>query len=136
EEVFAYLLDAVDLVAREGWRLLNDYDFDLTTGTWTHRDPVPTSRLSLDDIRDEGGEITLPQRRPPAPLSLQGALDEARRLLASHPGPATYGGPLPDPDAEALRWFPLPGPTGALPGSTATLMAAGSAPGSEAAAGG
>ena len=36
DTVFTYLLEAVRLVARHGWRLLGDYDFDPTTGRWTH----------------------------------------------------------------------------------------------------
>ena len=37
EEVFTYVVEAVRLVAREGWRLLGDYRFDPLTGLWHHR---------------------------------------------------------------------------------------------------
>ena len=37
EAVFSFILDAVDLVATEGWRLLPDYTFDPTNGLWRHR---------------------------------------------------------------------------------------------------
>ena len=36
--VFDYIVDAVDLVATHGWRLLADYRFDPVTGLWRHRD--------------------------------------------------------------------------------------------------
>ena len=36
EPVFSYLVDAVRLVARDGWRLLQDYRFDPATGLWRH----------------------------------------------------------------------------------------------------
>src|SRR5450759_3034611 len=37
EAVFAYILDAVDLVASDGWRLLPQYRFDPVSGLWGHR---------------------------------------------------------------------------------------------------
>jgi len=37
EEVFAHILEAVRLVAREGWKLLGDYRFDPVSGLWHHR---------------------------------------------------------------------------------------------------
>ena len=37
EAVFEFLLDAVDLVATDGWRLLPDYAFEPATGLWRHR---------------------------------------------------------------------------------------------------
>ena len=36
ETVFEHILDAVALVAREGWRLLPHYRFDPATGLWRH----------------------------------------------------------------------------------------------------
>ena len=37
EEVFAHILEAVRLVAREHWKLLGDYRFDPVSGLWHHR---------------------------------------------------------------------------------------------------
>src|SRR6185312_6648650 len=37
EPVFEFLLDAVDLVASDGWRFLPDYAFEPATGLWHHR---------------------------------------------------------------------------------------------------
>ena len=47
EPVADYVIEAVRLVARDGWRLLGDYDFDATSGLWRHQDgPVePPLRL-------------------------------------------------------------------------------------------
>jgi hypothetical protein len=38
DTVADYVMDAVRLVARDGWRLLGDYIFDPETGRWRHRD--------------------------------------------------------------------------------------------------
>ena len=43
EAVFDYVVEAVALVARDGWRLLADYRFDPATGLWRHR-RGPSSR--------------------------------------------------------------------------------------------
>ena len=53
EEVFTYVVEAVRLVAREGWRLLGDYRFDPLTGLWHHRTgPVePPLRLTRRVLR-------------------------------------------------------------------------------------
>ncbi len=45
-----YLIEAVDLVAREGRRFLPLYLFDLKSGAWTHeKDPMAYEDLSLED---------------------------------------------------------------------------------------
>ena len=125
EEVFSYLVDAVELVADDGWRLLDDYDFDLATGLWTHRDLVPDSGLCLDDLRYDERGLVAPRRPEHAPVSLDQALAAARRLLREHPGPDRYGGPLSDPAAERLRWFPLPGaPRSVIPAGSLRVQEA------------
>src|SRR5437588_12525815 len=50
EPVFEYILDAVDLVADEGWRLLPEYRFEPLTGLWTHMNGQPEPPLSLNDF--------------------------------------------------------------------------------------
>ena len=40
DAVVDYLIEAVRLVARDGWKLLGDYRFDPVTGMWRHRDGV------------------------------------------------------------------------------------------------
>ena len=47
EAVFQYILDAVQLVADEGWRLLPSYRFDLDTAGWEHRGGRGEPPLSL-----------------------------------------------------------------------------------------
>jgi selenocysteine lyase/cysteine desulfurase len=110
EEVFDYVVDAVDLVATEGWRLLPRYGFDPTTGLWHHVDGQPQPPMSLDDVRYDDGAPRFPGRghRAAAP-ALADTLAEARSVLAAPPAPRR------DPialdvgdDFEQLRWFWLP----------------------------
>jgi len=112
EAVFRFVLDAVDLVASEGWRLLPDYTFEPASGLWRHRDGLPEPPLSLRDIRFEDGTMTWPAHRHREPESrLAVYLDEARerlaaparRLAAPTIAPGSVG-----PDFEDLRWFLLP----------------------------
>ena len=82
DTVADYVVEAVRLVARDGWRLLGDYRFDPATGLWRHRDgPVePPLRLrdvalrrrrvddrtrARDDPRRSGAARAAPARRAP-----------------------------------------------------------------------
>jgi selenocysteine lyase/cysteine desulfurase len=105
-----YLIDAVELVADEGHRLLPDYRFAPHTGLWHHH-AMPSVPTGLPDLRRA---ITA----PPAPTTssvageevLAGQLDTAQRLLATHPDHVTDGPTGLDERFEALRWFVLPAP--------------------------
>ena len=45
DAVVDYIVEAVRLVARDGWRLLGDYRFDITSGRWRHKDGLVTPPL-------------------------------------------------------------------------------------------
>jgi selenocysteine lyase/cysteine desulfurase len=114
EAVFAYLLEAVHLVADQGWKLLGDYRFDPASGLWRHRrGPVePPLRLHALRYDDQGRLHGGAAHATASDDALPGYLDQARRLLASHPGPAPSDGdgalPGLSADFEELRWFVLP----------------------------
>jgi len=111
DAVFDFILRAVDLVARDGWRLLPQYRFDPVTGLWQHRGGAPEPPLSLLDIRYEEGAMRYAAHRHREPESrLADYLAEAQALLAAPPPtPAAAGGPLDvGADFEHLRWFWLP----------------------------
>ena len=118
EPAFEYILEAVRLVAGEGWRLLPAYRFDPTTGLWRHRSGEIELPMSLEDIEYGSGSMVWENRRRRDPESqLPAYLDEARRILAGAPEAL---GELPDAvrltgDFEALRWFPLPHEAGSRP---------------------
>ena len=111
EPVFDYLLEAVEVAAAEGWRLLPQYRFDPNSGLWHHRRGTPEPPLSLRDIRYEDGPLPRSAHRHREPESaLPGYLAEAGRLLGS---PPEHDGAEVEhlevgPDFEHLRWFWLP----------------------------
>ena len=111
DAVVDFLVEAVRLVARDGWRLIDDYRFDPATGRWTHRDGSVPPPMSLDDVRYEDGQVSWPARRLQVDdAQLEDVLAEARRILAAaHPHPDDTDRVVLPADAEALRWFPLPG---------------------------
>ncbi len=105
-----YLIDAVDLVAAHGHRLLTDYRFNPHTGLWHHHAGPTEPPLRLRDVHfDPAGRLTYPQHRAQAGEdTLAGYLEQARALLAAtvdRLDDEPTG--LPD-DFEALRWFELP----------------------------
>lgn len=104
EEEFAYILDAIHLIADSGWRLLPLYDFEPASGLWRHRDGLPRPPASLREM-----SIGVPGEVPPElPLSvLDDQLDVARALISDCSETATHGVHL-SAEAEALRWFSTP----------------------------
>ena len=58
-----YIIDAVGLVADEGWKLLPDYRFDPHSGLLRHRSGQITPPLRLDDLSyGPDGRFTIPPR--------------------------------------------------------------------------
>jgi selenocysteine lyase/cysteine desulfurase len=115
EAVFEYIVAAVSLVAREGWRLLPWYRFEPATGLWRHAVGSPEPPLSLHDVSFGPDGVTYPAHRHTlAEDALADHLAEAERILAD---PVGALGPPPDgvaaepdvgEDFESLRWFWLP----------------------------
>jgi selenocysteine lyase/cysteine desulfurase len=111
ERVFEFILEAVDLVASIGWRLLPDYRFEPATAQWQHRRHGHEPRLRLGDLSYVNGKLEYRSAHAREPeWVLDGYLAEARAILER--GATELEGvqdaPLRD-DFEALRWFPLPG---------------------------
>ena len=111
EAVLDYVVEAVALVAEDGWRLLPDYRFEPATGMWRHRDgPVePPLRLGQVTYTDDG-TMAYPHHDEPVPESaLTGYLAEAREAFAaaSATDPGGAVGQV-SADFEHLRWFELP----------------------------
>jgi hypothetical protein len=109
DDEFDYLLGALELVARHGWRLLPAYRLDRRAGLWRHRDSVATPPVSL---------FAMDPLTTPAPEARHGKPDfaallaDARTVLLSGPDDA----PVDDTEADAapwsddwerLRWFVL-----------------------------
>jgi len=113
ETVFRYILDAVELVAREGWRLVPRYRFDAASGLWHHVGRQAEAPLSLRDVHYAPGGMAYQAHRRQEPESrLADYLAEARALMADPPQPAAPPQGASDlvvgDDFEGLRWFLLP----------------------------
>ncbi|MFT7579366.1 MAG: selenocysteine lyase/cysteine desulfurase [Myxococcota bacterium] len=111
EAVFDYLVEAVALVATEGWRLLPDYTFDPVSGGWRHKNADFATAMRLGDLDYSEGRLTYAVRRRTAPESLlKTHLAEARATLSAaecgHGVASTTD--MPSEGFRKLRWFPLP----------------------------
>ena len=102
ETVADYLIEAVEMIAADGYRLLPDYRFDPADGVWRHRDQS-RPKASLGNPW-----IAAPPLRVAGEEMLAGQLTAARELFSGRPDIVTdTENALPDGFA-ALRWFPLP----------------------------
>lgn len=113
EAVFRYIVQAVELVADHGGRLLPHYRFSLETGLWRHEDGPVEPPLRLHDVHyDADGELDYPRHHDRAPESLlERHLAEARALFAALPDADTLpqaSDALLGDDVGRLRWFDLP----------------------------
>ncbi len=132
EAVFAYVVEAVLLVARDGWRMLGQYRFDMARGTWTHRNGAVEPPLRLTQVSyDPDGTMNYPHHDDTAPeAALSSHLQEGAALLRASAPPDLEGiTGLVSSDFEQLRWFELP-PISlesvvSVPPSTASAPAAG-----------
>ena len=112
ETVFSYVLDAVEIVARDGWKLLPQYQFDADSGRWTHRHAPPASLMRLADVRYASGKLEYRSQHATEPeWVLPTYVDEARKIIATCSADidlAREPEPRVSDDYEELRWFPVP----------------------------
>jgi selenocysteine lyase/cysteine desulfurase len=115
EPVFSYIVAAVRLIARDGWRKLGDYRFDPATGRWRHCQGLIEPPLHLGQISyDDDGAMRYPHHDDRAPEShLARYLDEAVAVFAAADAPEETAerpppGRVVSGDFEQLRWFELP----------------------------
>ena len=110
EAVFDYILQAVLMVARDGWRLLPDYRFDPEHGLWHHHFGAVDPPLSLFHVGyDEHGSMVHPRHHDRAPESALGDhLAAARQIFEARTEPVPSGSAVVSEDFDKLRWFDLP----------------------------
>ncbi|HHO50111.1 MAG TPA: aminotransferase class V-fold PLP-dependent enzyme [Deltaproteobacteria bacterium] len=112
ETVFNYILDAVDLLATHGWKLLPLYRFCPRSGLWRHRHFQPGSVMRLADISYRAGKMEHRSRHVTEPeWALETYLEEARGVIAEAEDDAraaTVDDPPLNSDFEHLRWFWMP----------------------------
>lgn len=110
DAVADYVIEAVRMVARDGWRLLGDYRFDTVTGLWRHRRGLVTPPLSLHDVAYAGGSVSMPSNEATGGEDLLVEhLRDGGAILAAAPEPDLSARPdRLSADFEHLRWFDLP----------------------------
>ncbi len=111
-EVFQFILDAVNLLAHEGWRFLPHYTFCPVTGIWRHREARPGTALRLTDISYQSGKMAYRSRHITEPeTAFAEYLSEAQGIIERLKAEAVpeVGQTCLEEGLERLRWFPLPG---------------------------
>lgn len=111
ETVFNFIIDAVHVVATDGWKLLPWYRFDTHTAEWIHVDGRGMAPMSLEDIDYSAGALHYDLRHITAGESdLASYLVAAKDLLESIDPATGPSHPIADATAsfEDLRWFILP----------------------------
>ncbi len=111
DTVADYLIEAVRLVAHDGWKLLGDYLFDPLTGRWRHRAGLVEPPISLFDVAYAGdGTVSMPSSSLTGGEELLGQhVVEAEKILAdADPPDLSEQVTSASPDFEHLRWFELP----------------------------
>jgi hypothetical protein len=113
ETQFQFIVDAIHLIATEGWRLLPHYTFDPDTGEWRHRGHGSVPVMRLADVSYRTGKMEYRSRHATQPeWALPGYLEEAQRIIAATTDEyrtLSIDDPVRTADFEELRWFPLPG---------------------------
>ena len=108
DEECDFILDAIELVASHGWRLLSDYVFESVSGGWRHRNGTPKPPMSLSDLTFAGSETSFEDRRQVE--AFERTADYLAEADCDHDDSfddRARPADLPA-EAEAMRWFMLP----------------------------
>ena len=99
EETVDYLIDAIELIADYGHRMLPYYQYDTSGGVWRYQGEEADAPMALEfDMAGTAPEkVTAP---------LQEFIAQARPLLKSPPGEICEQ-PILSSEGEILRWFKL-----------------------------
>lgn len=98
-ETVDYLIDAIDLIAEHGYRMLPFYQYDASHGVWRYQGMEAAAPIALGF--DMGGGAPEKVATP-----LHAFIEQARAILANPPG-AICEQPVLSKEGELLRWFPL-----------------------------
>ncbi|WP_193164449.1 aminotransferase class V-fold PLP-dependent enzyme [Microbulbifer hainanensis] len=99
EETVDYLIEAVEIIAEQGHKLLPYYQYDAQAGVWRYQGQAgePVLQLSLDPVDSRPAKVETP---------LGDYLQQAREILQSPAGEICEQ-PILSSKAENLRWFNL-----------------------------
>ncbi|XP_050546632.1 uncharacterized protein LOC126908518 isoform X2 [Daktulosphaira vitifoliae] len=114
----SFVLEALKMVATEGWKLLPQYTLNPETGEWKHHtNNVFRDRKWLGSIRYTDGKMVFPERKTsvqntcPADFSeclktARNTFNKARKMAQRFPLPDQRS--MFTEETEKLRWFMLP----------------------------
>jgi tRNA(Ile)-lysidine synthase TilS/MesJ len=115
QEAVDYIITAVAMTAKHGWKLLPQYLFNPETGLFRHHGDHPSrQRQWLSSISYHSGVMTFPGRGHSSAPSYQESVEAAEKLLQEAPSYRVESGCQGDgslflePEVEQLRWFLLP----------------------------
>ncbi len=118
ECVFEYIVDAVHWCAMHAWKLLGDYTFESSNGSWRNAISTAKPTRSLCDISYEDGCLSYESHRQTAPESIlarhlaaaNGIVDDAMSAAMADDAESRSFGETEESanEFELLRWFPLP----------------------------
>ncbi len=109
---FEYIISAISMIAKDGWKLLPQYRFCSTSGGWRHKDGIPKPPFSLDNIKYDSGKMEYRCNRTSEPeWVLNSYLDEAKEVFSRPIDIASAVDPKRSEDFDVLRWFALPSET-------------------------
>lgn len=118
EPEVAFVMEALKMVATEGWKLLPQYMMVPETGEWRHHtNSLCKDRKWLSSIRYIDGKMTTNERKISGPgvfpQTYQDCLQTARNLFnrarkTAHRTPLSDPGVVFDERSGRLRWFMLP----------------------------
>ncbi|CAG4960891.1 unnamed protein product [Colias eurytheme] len=118
EHELAFVLEALKMVATEGWKILPQYAVNAETGQWRHHTcSVLRDKKSLYSLRFHDGKITAHERRVSGPgifpqtyteclQTARNLFSRARKLAMKCPAIETEVNF--NPKIDYLRWFMLP----------------------------
>ena len=114
ETVFDFIIDAVQLIASVGWKLLPHYELVADTGLWRHRARGDYAVKRLTDLTYRSGRLEYRSRHATEPeWVLPAYIEQARSIIDDAVVEFQSAPPLETPtfgpDFQELRWFPLPG---------------------------
>ena len=107
EEEFDYLLQAIELVAEHGWRLLPLYHFDGEAGVWRYEGKRGGELQKLSAFSFSEYRAASPGQASPT-LNLATQLERARKILLRADHRRGNSHLQLEAGAEKLRWFVLP----------------------------
>ncbi|WP_346836506.1 aminotransferase class V-fold PLP-dependent enzyme [Microbulbifer sp. SAOS-129_SWC] len=99
EETVDYLIEAMEIIAEHGYRLLPYYQYDAPAGVWRYQGQSGDAVLPLSLDANSGAPRTVD-----TPLAR--FLEQAREIL-EQPSGEFCAQPILSPQAENLRWFNL-----------------------------